>query len=898
MLYCKINPVAAIVDGVEKDSKLFKDLITLLGPDNRDLVKKLHNFATTDVEFKNNYTTEEMYDDNGEIKSSDFINVMNRLGGFEDLFNKQSVDIIKNIETSIGVRRDNEPVDFVSYESAMLLATNYNTNGLLSKQHIATIVTHNKNGKIVYQIKIQKKNPSLVKLWKKQVAQATTIGKLTKLLVDSNISIKVIDEAFLIENTNMSSYSTSAGDIAIVGMIGIQNSENDDADSSRLAFLKDFGAFAFSAMKEVPLYGRAIALAESESVQREAWGEEYDNFIKTVTEENRAYQTASKIIGEILANDSSYIRDPSYSLWKRIKNFIVKTFKQVPTNKLSELQKEINIQFKNIIEDFIENTTRDKIDLTTGQQLFSENINKVHTERNLFIRKVINMTNKQIFLLQKLKVNISAELYSIRNTALSLSDLTFLNISKIQELVNIINNTKVDINDAEKYLIEIGSKITPEYLNSVYKTQGEDAYFKELNKKLVALRRVEILHKGFSLILQEYADITTSSGGTTKLSSDLRKSIKKEIDNEIALSKNMNLEKGTFLSEESITRLEKLFAPYMTDDKGITSTFELRNFITIYDNKDLKTFTNTLVEKVADHIYEGAGWRSFISFFRESEDGKSSILDEMTNKLKTTETLIRNETNSMMNAFADHFMGEDNGNEISKHNNFHNTWLGNRLTSVFSTLTSGSLSLDTLTQLMANVSKMQKSRTSREVKDFKRDLTSMINSLPDENNQRDLRWAMEINSDTKSPNFGLPTGRFLFQADYIAYKKARTAAKTKIAQKYNISVNKLSSNIAASNEFAEWHKDNTERYYEKSTDPFFTLRNNLMSALKLTEGDIVFSLPSYERAEAELERWQKFLNGEIFDETLKLKLQAIKKTKLLAKFIIVNAFFNFHYMIC
>ena len=56
MLYCKINPVAAIVDGVEKDSKLFKDLITLLGSNNRDLVKKLHNFATTDVEFKNNYT--------------------------------------------------------------------------------------------------------------------------------------------------------------------------------------------------------------------------------------------------------------------------------------------------------------------------------------------------------------------------------------------------------------------------------------------------------------------------------------------------------------------------------------------------------------------------------------------------------------------------------------------------------------------------------------------------------------------------------------------------------------------------------------------------------------------------------------------------------------------------
>ena len=41
MLFCKINPVVAIVDGKEIDSKLFKDLITILGTKNRDLVTKI-----------------------------------------------------------------------------------------------------------------------------------------------------------------------------------------------------------------------------------------------------------------------------------------------------------------------------------------------------------------------------------------------------------------------------------------------------------------------------------------------------------------------------------------------------------------------------------------------------------------------------------------------------------------------------------------------------------------------------------------------------------------------------------------------------------------------------------------------------------------------------------------
>jgi len=81
--------------------------------------------------------------------------------------------------------------------------------------------------------------------------------------------MRVIDEAFIIENKTLSSYSTKAGDIAIVGMLGIQNISGDSSRDARLSFLRDFGSFAFCVMEGNPLYPRAIELAKSEDIQRE-----------------------------------------------------------------------------------------------------------------------------------------------------------------------------------------------------------------------------------------------------------------------------------------------------------------------------------------------------------------------------------------------------------------------------------------------------------------------------------------------------------------------------------------------------------------------------------------------------------------------------------------------------
>ena len=263
MLFCQIDATTASGE----ISKLYKDIKTLLGSENHDTAKQLYSYAIS-KEFTENYVSEEMYDANGEILIDQLMRILNRLGEADQYFNNKEIQITKNLERSISVRNNDIPLDFDSYENAMAIALNYNNEGLMSKQYVAVVKSVKKSGKVVHNVEILKKNSKTIKLSKKQNIQLKAIEKLTKMMLNANIEIKVIDEAFKIENEESEFYSTKAGEMAVIGILGIQ-SRGSGEEQSRLEFLKDFGSFAFKVMEGQPLYTRAVALAESESVQRE-----------------------------------------------------------------------------------------------------------------------------------------------------------------------------------------------------------------------------------------------------------------------------------------------------------------------------------------------------------------------------------------------------------------------------------------------------------------------------------------------------------------------------------------------------------------------------------------------------------------------------------------------------
>ena len=862
MLFCQIDATTA---GGEI-SKLYKDIKTLLGSENHDTAKQLYSYAIS-KEFTENYVSEEMYDANGEILIDQLMRILNRLGEADQYFNNKEIQITKNLERSISVRNNDTPLDFDSYENAMAIALNYNNEGLMSKQYVAVVKSVKKSGKVVHNVEILKKNSKTIKLSKKQNIQLKAIEKLTKMMLNANIEIKVIDEAFKIENEESEFYSTKAGEMAIIGILGIQ-SRGSGEEQSRLEFLKDFGSFAFKVMEGQPLYTRAVALAESESVQREIWGDEYSKFLEITPEEHRANKTASKIIGEILADDFAYKRNSNFVFWQRVKTKIIEFFKKVSKTELSELRKEINRQYTESLNTFLD-TYNPQENKSNGEPLFStDNI----SDRNKLLRRIINISNKQIYLLQKLKVNISPDLYSVKAEALAIGDLTYLTMGKVESLVNILSLLQKDMKDTEQYLNDVGKKINQEYLEMVYKTQGDESYYRELNKKLVALRQLYTLYNGIEQIVGEYKNITTvGNNNKTVLYTDLYNSIKKEIDAELKLSKYTS--NNNFLSEESIKRLEKILSNYTINDSGEVFSIGIENLIKIYDYKNANDFSSKFSTKLTEYIYSNVGWASLSSNLNEKIDGEKSLLGTLEDIIKSSKSLVETQSEEMLTAFAYHYMG-DNGVNVTKYSNLHNTRIGSNLTSIFSKLTSGSMALETLTQLMANVSKIHSDISNRKTNDFKRELNSKINIL--ENNQRDLKWAFERNTDVNSANFDLPTGRFLSPSDYVAYKKARNLAKVQIAKKYGVPVKKLVNHTIGFQEFGRWEEENTEVFFELSTDPIFTLRENLLRNLKLTEGNIVFSLPSYDKAEEELKIWHNYFEGVGVTPELKSIVEAIK----------------------
>ena len=105
--------------------------------------------------------------------------------------------------------------------------------------------------------------------------------------------------------------------------------------------------------------------------------------------------------------------------------------------------------------------------------------------------------------------------------------------------------------------------------------------------------------------------------------------------------------------------------------------------------------------------------------------------------MKSAQTIVAEETNTMIASFAEHYMGKDLGVNVKKYSKLHNTIIGSKLSGIFSALTSGSQALDTITQLMANVSKIQMKKSTQEVNEFKRELQALINTLPID--QQDLK---------------------------------------------------------------------------------------------------------------------------------------------------------------
>ena len=271
----------------------------------------------------------------------------------------------------------------------------------------------------------------------------------------------------------------------------------------------------------------------------------------------------------------------------------------------------INKQFKDILDDYIKDETLIISKKETGQPVLDID-DKRFSKRNILIRKIINISNKQIFLLKQLrKADPSINLYTIRENAMALGNLTYLNSLKIQELVNILNLANNDLVEAQKYLSNKLGYINTKYLQNIKETQGNLMYFEELNKKLIGLRHANILLEGFEEIRNEFSELLKSSQKSTikmGLLEDFTEDISNEFQKEAKLNNNKihTSKERMFLTEDSINRMETSLNNYIKQSSK-TSLIDLKVFLSVNGYKNDGIITGDMIRKISNEVYKRMG---------------------------------------------------------------------------------------------------------------------------------------------------------------------------------------------------------------------------------------------------------------------------------------------------
>ena len=880
MLYCKTHPIVGIDEnGNEIESQLHKDLISLIGnsSEQRSLANTIWAYVNNNENFKEK-THDGMYDSNGEIKINSLFTLFEKYPEYETLH--QGVfsignysEIVKNIENKIQVRKGNDPINFNSYESAFSIAMNYNEQGILKKKFIAVVKTIKVDKEFKHQVSILLRSKNTIKLWNKQTRQSEILTTVAKILSKNNIPLSVIDEGYTLDGVTPVAYTTGVGDFVVKGMIGIQRF-SDDNNYSSLEFLEDFGGFAFESMKNNPLYSRVIELARSKDIQQEVWGDEYIKVSENISLDDFSRLTAGKIFGKILSNQYQY---SSNSLWGRFVNWFKSMWKKVSVEELSDMMMAINKQFKDILDDYIKDETLIISKKEIGQPVLDVDDQRF-SKRNILIRKIINISNKQIFLLKQLKkADPSINLYTIRENAMALGNLTYLNSLKIQELINIINLANNDLIEAQKYLSNTLGHIDIKYLQNIKETHGNLMYFQELNKKLIGLRYTNILLEGFEDIKNEFSKLLKSSEKSNikmGLLEDFTEDIFNEFKKEAALNNNKiyTSKEKMFLTENSIDRMETSLNNYIKQSSKI-SFIDLRTQLSINGYKNDGIITGDMIRNISNEVYKRMGWSEYTNALVgiNSEGGLLKILSDNLISLK-------NENESQLaiylKEFSTNFLEAKFVDTLGYFPNYYKTYIGNLLLGMYSKIQPGSFSAHVLTQMISKISKQRVHEADMEAKKLKREINVRLNMLSNPEHRNDLSWLMEIDED------GIPTGRFLSPSDEAAYEKAYKAKRLEIAKAFGIKPSEISKDSVANEILSKWKRKNREFIHEEFPDKKFKVRERLLDNFSLTDETLVFTPSSYEEAYNELQKWRKYFNTPISqrDSEMTKKFNEIKSS--------------------
>ena len=597
---CAIIPQVRDNNGNIRDSKLFKDLLSLT-KNNRSIAKKLYGISKN-PKFLNDYKAELSFDDANEVTIESFIklnlegmippeNIYDEITKGYKHINKESIE--DNTENFF--KLVNESIDF-------------NNKSRFKNDYVA-IVRRDDNRKLYISLEKKGTNNSIEA--EKMEASYKLNRKLRDFLTSKGISISALDTLDLeLGRTGVLDYSKAEEET--LGLISLIRLAKGSLGERALPHV--FSHFILDSLKDNTLVQRLLKLCSNKDIAESILGDSVGN-TNYINTDILAREAVSKLIMDSLYNESSKsgIWD---NLTERVMNVVRSTYSSMNESEVTSLLNGFRQEITDIISAHPEKISVEK--LNSNYAYVEKNLAKLSTLLSSIIRK-----EKKRF-----------EIYSLRNqnsdnTAFKEKQHVFINTLEASLingdfLVGVVNYLNNALNTAKN----ITSRLD--------KLNDSTLSFQD---KAKTLRNINNYIQSYSTILKDIMATLTDLDFMDDYLLDSIKGLVATLDNSIELSK-------AEYQKQAIKHFTDFILKYMPDegvdinygDKKHLSKADIANLI-LHSDKDV-SYLNMWLDSAAssnDYIIKLADLA-----IKEKLGEKRLEVTEYIKKITAAEKLLKN----------------------------------------------------------------------------------------------------------------------------------------------------------------------------------------------------------------------------------------------------------------
>lgn len=334
MAHCVYIPSVKNKDGIEIESKLFRDLQR--HTQDRELTKAL--WAMTQVPNIVKTLKGIQYDQNGEVTLESLVEAVD----VQALMEGPS-SLLAEKRTLKAVDQNNEPILYDTSEGITQKVIEFNKN---NQSLVATV---NKVGD-KYTMDIQNKSNENVKvpgqIEFQNALNNSLLGKMRALGFDvSNVDSSRFNGIF----TPQSAQETADGLQVVIKLAEGQQGE--------LAFSEEFSHFMIEGLRHTPLVQRLFDLLNNEAMIREILGDQYDTYNQLYDGNmDRLIKEAAGKLLDLQIRNPQAVQPQSKNLISRIWNYAKNLFRKFTSNDISESIRDAQNQVTQLAESIMDDS--------------------------------------------------------------------------------------------------------------------------------------------------------------------------------------------------------------------------------------------------------------------------------------------------------------------------------------------------------------------------------------------------------------------------------------------------------------------------------------------------------------------------------------------------------------